>query len=220
MRVQCPTCQKMYSSKGNLTTHTKAVHLNIKNFNCDQCDYTCSSKRNMNRHIRQIHDKIHEFICENCPFAAGQKSNLIRHIKICTGLRNISSGELACINALTLLGFKENIDYIHDSTDEQLTKFTGRNLRFDFKFIHHKIVLEYDGEQHFRPVVFGGTMGKAVIAFDKSKIRDALKNAFCQSQGIKLIRIPYTDFDYIFSILAMELEDVVGAEIARTRAIG
>ena len=64
-------------------------------------------------------------------------------------------------------------------------------LRFDFAvFENNKLLylIEYDGKQHFEPIDwFGGIDG-----FEATKIRDGLKNKFCQERNIPLLRFPYT----------------------------
>lgn len=48
-------------------------------------------------------------------------------------------------------------------------------------------LIEYDGEQHFRPVdLWGGKEG-----YEATKIRDAIKNEYCKNHSIKLIRVNY-----------------------------
>jgi hypothetical protein len=49
--------------------------------------------------------------------------------------------------------------------------------------------IEFDGKQHFEPIKrFGGE-----DAFIKTKINDNIKDDFCLLEGIRLIRIKYTD---------------------------
>jgi hypothetical protein len=63
-----------------------------------------------------------------------------------------------------------------------------RQLPFDFYLPKFNTCIEYDGEQHYKPVLtFGGEE-----AFKTQKIRDKIKNQYCKKNGIKLIRIPYT----------------------------
>ena len=67
---------------------------------------------------------------------------------------------------------------------------TGRcsTLPFDFYIPELNTCIEYDGQQHFEPVIrFGGDE-----TFEKQKKRDKIKNRYCKKNGIKLIRIPYT----------------------------
>lgn len=64
-------------------------------------------------------------------------------------------------------------------------------LHFDFAIFYNDNLLglvEYDGKQHFEPIdFFGGKDG-----FEKTKKRDEIKNAYCKTHNIPLLRIPYT----------------------------
>ena len=61
-------------------------------------------------------------------------------------------------------------------------------LIFDFYLPRLNIAIEYDGRQHFIPIeYFGGE-----DAFKQTQIRDSIKDNYCKSKSIKLIRIPYT----------------------------
>lgn len=75
-------------------------------------------------------------------------------------------------------------------------------LSCDF-FIDHlgkKIIIEYNGQQHYEPVAFfGGEVGFAV-----TQARDKAKIDYATSNGIPLIIIPYT-VTYIKSFLLAEL---------------
>lgn len=74
---------------------------------------------------------------------------------------------------------------------------------FDYAIFNRETLLcliEYDGEQHFKPVEFFG--GKE--AFQKQQERDRKKNKWCKENNIPLLRIPYTDYEqldaeYLFS---------------------
>lgn len=60
-------------------------------------------------------------------------------------------------------------------------------LPFDFYLPDYNVCIEYDGEQHFRPVDhFGGECG-----FKKRKDNDAIKTKYCNDNNINLLRIPY-----------------------------
>ena len=68
-----------------------------------------------------------------------------------------------------------------------------KSLLFDFFIPKYNTCIEFDGEQHFRPINFMGGIDK----FEKTKINDNIKTIFCQENNIKLIRIPYYDIDKI-----------------------
>ena len=60
-------------------------------------------------------------------------------------------------------------------------------LPFDFFLPDYNICIEVDGEHHFKPVKYWG----GEEAFKLTKIRDNIKNTYCQDNKIGLIRLPY-----------------------------
>ena len=59
---------------------------------------------------------------------------------------------------------------------------------------NENILIEYDGQQHFFPVNFGGMSDeKALAVHNQIKIRDGIKNAWAKKHGIRLIRIKFSD---------------------------
>lgn len=76
-------------------------------------------------------------------------------------------------------------------------------LPFDFYIPPLRICIEYDGEQHYRPVEFGGCSNERAQQLHKRTMQnDAIKNAFCIENNITLVRIPYYDFNHIDDILS------------------
>jgi hypothetical protein len=79
------------------------------------------------------------------------------------------------------------------------------SLPFDFAiFDNHELrfLLEYDGETHYFPY---DKNEKGEIKLQQVKRNDAIKTKFCEDNNIKLLRIPYWDFDNIEIILEKEL---------------
>lgn len=67
-------------------------------------------------------------------------------------------------------------------------------LSFDFYLPSENILIEYDGEQHFRPARFGGiSKEEASTIFESTKFRDKIKTEYAKKRGILLIRISYTE---------------------------
>lgn len=59
------------------------------------------------------------------------------------------------------------------------------------------MLIEFDGIQHFVPVErFSG-----LKTFKQTQWNDKIKNEFCNNNNIKLIRIKYTDYNNIETIL-------------------
>jgi very-short-patch-repair endonuclease len=74
-------------------------------------------------------------------------------------------------------------------------------LPFDFYLPQHKILIEFDGKQHFESMnYFGGKEGLEYL-----KYNDKIKDNFCDENNIKLIRIPYWDINNIEKILEKEI---------------
>ena len=75
-------------------------------------------------------------------------------------------------------------------------------LPFDFYLFKYNILIEYQGEQHYKPrKKFGGEEG-----FKNTVIRDNIKKQYCKNNNIKLIEIPYTEIKSIGDILKKELK--------------
>ncbi len=90
-----------------------------------------------------------------------------------------SKGELAIAKILK----KYNIEYEQEYTiPDQLYKF-----RYDFYIPSGKILIEYNGPQHYIPVkLFGGLSG-----FNTTRFRDAIKRDLAKYTKHRLIVIPY-----------------------------
>lgn len=71
------------------------------------------------------------------------------------------------------------------------------NLRFDFWVPSANTLIEFDGEQHFKPVRFSPRVSLETAAkmFQNVQRYDAIKNDFCKRNNIRLIRIAYNTKD-------------------------
>lgn len=122
-------------------------------------------------------------ICGN-EFIALPAKIMNGHITSC-GCRRQSSKEQL---------ISSELDSLHVDYREQYTFSDCRDklpLPFDFAVFfdeHLEVLIEYDGQQHYRPIpLFGG-----VNSFDITKKHDKIKNEFCRQKSLKLIRLPYT----------------------------
>ncbi|MNJ90332.1 hypothetical protein D3C87_79270 [compost metagenome] len=86
-----------------------------------------------------------------------------------------------------------------------------KSLRFDFAIFKSngeiKVLIEFDGIQHFEPIKrkSNTTDEEAKKDFGIGQKKDAIKNDYCKKNSIKLIRIPYWDFDKIEEIILREV---------------
>lgn len=72
-------------------------------------------------------------------------------------------------------------------------------LPFDFHIDNTNILIEFDGKQHFEPHNF---LSSPINS-------DKIKNKWAKANGYNLIRIPYTDKDYIPDILEQQLRGII-----------
>lgn len=73
-----------------------------------------------------------------------------------------------------------------------------RKLLFDFYIPSHNLLIEFDGEQHYKPFdIFGGEK-----SFIEVQIRDNIKNNYCYEKSITLVRIKYDKINEIDDILS------------------
>lgn len=78
-------------------------------------------------------------------------------------------------------------------------------LPFDFAAIKDDkidFLIEYDGEQHFKPIQFRGINDKKALKLHKETLeRDNIKTKYCLNKNISLLRIPYYNFNKIEEII-------------------
>jgi len=73
-----------------------------------------------------------------------------------------------------------------------IPQYRENSFIFDFYLPDYKMVIEYDGEQHFKPVDFAGKgIEWAEKNFEKIISQDLKKNKYCIDNGIIILRIPY-----------------------------
>lgn len=70
-------------------------------------------------------------------------------------------------------------------------------LPFDFYIPSKRLIIEFDGKQHYEPMSFFG----GVEAYDRLKLNDNIKNEYCEDNYIDLVRIRYDSIDNIKDIL-------------------
>jgi very-short-patch-repair endonuclease len=93
-----------------------------------------------------------------------------------------------------------NINYFRQHSFETCRYINP--LFFDFYLPMYNTCIEFDGEQHYKPVSkFGG-----VIEFNNTKLRDNVKNKWCLDNNVNLIRIKYNEVNKIKYILEEKLQ--------------
>lgn len=103
---------------------------------------------------------------------------------------NQSRGEEKMMYILKNMGYNIKPQYIFDDC-----KYI-KPLRFDGYDLENNTVFEYQGQQHYYPVDFSGK-GQcfAESEFNINVIRDNIKREYCKTNNIKMIEIPYWEYD-------------------------
>lgn len=120
----------------------------------------------------------------------------LKHLKgqhhgrtISCGCKQKSSGEIKIENILK----ENNINYQIQYKIKDFSPYAS----FDFAIFNNKgeiyKLIEFDGEQHFKPIEHFGGEEKFLI----QQNRDKKKNEYCKNNNIILQRIPYYDYDKI-----------------------
>lgn len=94
---------------------------------------------------------------------------------------------------------KDDIKYIFQHTFDDC--FYKRILYFDFYLPEYNLCIEYDGILHFEDKFDNPK------EFKLTQKRDKIKTKYCKDNKVKLLRIPYWEFDNIETILERTLFD-------------
>ena len=85
-----------------------------------------------------------------------------------------------------------NINFISQKTFSDFRFSDTKGIpRFDFYLPEYQIIIQYDGEQHYKKVFSFDTQE----TFNQRKKHDIEKNQYCFKNNLILIRIPYTHYN-------------------------
>lgn len=186
----------------------------LKGIGCYQCGLEKLSAYHLHTHaeyIEMIHDSnpdvevisqykgFKEDItvkCKKCGYiwtlnAYSLKNNGTR----CRKCSYTYKGEDKIISILNSIG----CDYVHQHKFEDCRD--KRSLPFDFYIPKYNLCIEFDGQQHFEP-----RFGKENLKI--LKYHDEIKNAYCEKNGISLLRIPYWKSDEIEKIIKDKIHSI------------
>lgn len=88
-----------------------------------------------------------------------------------------------------------NIDFIQEKRFVDCRD--NKPLPFDFYLSQYNLIIEFDGQQHFKEVGRGD--------FEMIRKHDEIKNQYCKLHNIGLLRIPYWEGSNIENIIADKL---------------
>ena len=104
-----------------------------------------------------------------------------------------SRGEILIEKILTEAGLKFEMEYSFPG----LNSSNGKPLRFNFVVFDDDgnidFIIEYQGRQHYE--IGSGWSNENHL--QRTQKHDQMKRDYCKQNNIKLVEIPYTDFDKI-----------------------
>jgi Zn-finger nucleic acid-binding protein len=166
-KTPCPLCYNTYKSEEQIDLEIRSCNKNIQRLDS----------------IKRMKDKIH-FRCNidneiflqspigiiwhgyGCPFCKRKRERFVKEL---------------------LQKSVECIDY------QKAIFYNGKRYIVDF-FIEgkKKIIIEYNGKQHYEPVRFGGmSYDRAEKCFETQKVRDCAVKKYCEENQIVLVELPY-----------------------------
>lgn len=111
-------------------------------------------------------------------------------------VRQLRGGKYRCDKCTNKYSSLESkvIQFLNANNVEFITQYKFEKCRdklplpFDFYLPKYNCCIETDGKQHYEK-------SWAKENFEIRKLHDNIKNNFCKNNNIKLIRIPYYEFD-------------------------
>lgn len=198
IRVKCKKCGNIWETlAGNLVNGKSG---------CPNCANIATGNRSRLT-ISQVKSKIIKVTNNEYVFVGNKykNSNLpikVKHKKCGTifevTLNHFLSSRSRCPKCGASNGEKQVQDYLDSYKVNYKYGYIipdlvyKKNLHFDFWLPQYKLAIEYDGQQHFYPVQFGGmSEEQANQEYKDGRLRDSMKDVYCKENNIKLIRIKY-----------------------------
>lgn len=115
----------------------------------------------------------------------------------------MSHGEKKVLSVLNNLDIECVPQYSFDDC------FLINKLKYDFYLPTYNAVIEYDGEQHYKPVDFANKGREwAIELLIKNQERDSFKNRYCEENRIPLLRIPYWKYEETETLIKDFIKDI------------
>lgn len=191
----CLNCSLVFlsSPKSILSSKIGCTSCSGKIFSIDKYKLLLPNNLILLDNIYTGSNKYHRHKCLECLNEFKTKPNYIIHMGTNCPFCNKSKGERKIVDFLN----RNNLKY----ETEYPLKISNKILRFDFYIVNLEIFIEYDGIQHFKPVlIFGGEE-----SYIKQIEHDRLKDKWCLENNKKLVRIAHFE----------NIEDILNKEIYR-----
>ena len=191
-------CLNCMASKGGRRKTIEEFVKSAKEIHGDKYDYSLADYKNAFTKIKVV-CPVHG-IFEITPDA------FINQKQGCPSCQE-SKGERSIFNFLIKNGFIINKTFFRQKSFEDLfVKNKKFPLKYDFYIPSKKLLIEYNGEQHYNNIkVFYKNHHDFLIR----KHYDWLKRKYARNNGYKLLTIPYWNYKIIENIVEENLEEII-----------
>lgn len=189
IELQCPTCKQIYK---------KPITVFLKNASCYYCENrhnlntqgfasTLSSEYTLLSEYKGLDEKV--LVKHSCGFVWSVVPRKLYNYRGCPKCnKKRSQGERRITQYLDEKQLDYNIEY-------RFPWQTNPLRRYDFFLPDYNLIIEYNGEQHYKETHFFETDLATQEQIDVEKYNDAIHN------GLNYLVIPYTSYNNIENIL-------------------
>ena len=212
--IICKQCGKVFESQvsNNREFCSKECAYQWRRDNDYITDYmkeqNQAAKENFYKNVKELRkdiDLVSEYINAKTKIICRCKNH---HQEFAMLPSHIIEGETGCSKCIRSKGEQRIEKYLDLHSIDYISQMKFNDCRdiqplpFDFYLSNNNTAIEYDGEQHFKPVMYGNIdYETALNNLKKTQEHDKIKSNYCEMNGIKLIRIPYTEYENIEQIL-------------------
>jgi hypothetical protein len=205
--------------KRSIEKYADRINFLTKYFEIDCYEVVINSKEYLSTTIGDVHDSVErnlfgdgcihlKYHCSDCGAETIRSIAQIEQGNVCSCRSSSMSG-----GARIIKQWLKNNKIIYNA-EYCLNNFGILNCRYRFDFYLPKlnVAIEYDGEQHFKPIEYFGGESEFI-----QRVRhDRDKDEIAERYGIKVIRIPYWLKDIPKHLDAEIVVHQVGSEASGT----
>lgn len=214
LKILCGKCNKIFIT--DRRSYLKNAQRNA-NYLCP-----CCNKKMIRQRMLKNKDDVEKYInainnnklLNKEDYRGNDVANLNIQCGICgetftTSLLSYQAGKVMCRKCNSTishgeLAIKEVLDLYNVRYKEEYWFSNCRDINplpFDFYLPDYNLCIEYQGEQHYKPVDFFG----GEESFKIRQLHDQIKRDYCNLNSITLIEIPYWEYKNIKNILIKKL---------------
>lgn len=154
---------------------------------------------------KSVYISAHKKLIIICPVHGEFKQDPHSHLKG-NGCHkcNSSKGETAIEKFLKL----KNVKYESQCRFESCKNKSYLIFDFIINYNNKICAIEYQGEQHYRPVPFNGSKEKSKELHISTVKNDLIKKKWCKNNNIHFLEIPYWNYEKIEELISLFLEKI------------